>query len=728
MSTSKRLFVLAGFVFLLAMTLGGPVAEAEWVSPVSVPYASPDYTAPSRGFGLSTLYDLQYGPTAGGDNAAVMLDDTPGDLAATGHLVFDLGTAQEIGGAQLWSRISGDAFPRNVDLFYFADDDPSNNAAFGSVDDLEGDPDIISLGNHRLPARTLGGSEAVSFGTSVTKRYVGLRLNDSWDPTPTIGERGNQIQEVMFWHGSSWEPPAADWKTPVAIHSHSYDGNDYPSPLPQYSADKSIDGSTSTFAIWFDDTTSDFPNIEGDCTGYVVFDLGESKTVYGARVYSRNSPIQADPVFPKDVDFFYYTDDAPQSYGSSADIQIGTGTVAGAWSGRLLNTGSTNFAEVAFPAAVTARYIGLKLNDTYTKFFDGSNQTSEIQFSYAPIPNRWKWTGANGTAWTAENNWLNGSGTAATYVVAQRVLFDDTADGTIVDISGGDVSAMESVVFDNSAKDFVVQGTNGIAGNCAVVKKGGGKVTLNSSDTYYGLTYIEDGTLQLGPRTDGSFNVLVNGAGVEIDGGKLILDYSTVESPAEVVKETLTNFYVGFNAHNGSGLYYLGSLRTENDVTGSQGLGWLDDTTNSTVSVMWTLYGDTNLDGAADAADYRTLLANLGQAGDWADGDFNYDGVVDSEDVSMFEANTVFGPGDANLDGRVDDRDASILGANWMTGPNATWLQGDFNRDGRVNDIDAALLAANWSPEVESPSVPEPSAFAALLSSLLAALLIRRRK
>ncbi len=727
MLTAKRLRILTGFLSLVAMSLGVPIAVADWVSPLSVPYSSPDYTAPGRGFGIPTLYDHQYGPSVSGENAAVMLDDTLSDLAATGHLVFDLGAAQEIGGAQLWSRVGGDAFPSNVDFFYYGDDNPGNNAL---VDDIEGDADIVSLGNYLLANKTIGDSEAVSFGTTVTKRYVGLRLNDSWDPTPTIGERGNQIQEVMLWQGSVWEPPVSDWKSPAAVHSHSYDGSDYPSPLPQYAADKSIDNDTGTFAIWFDDTTNDFPNIEGNCSGYVVLDLGESKTVYGARIYARNLAIQSDPVFPKNVDFFNFSDDVPQSFASSADIQIGTGAVAGAWSGTLLNTGGAGFAEIVFPSAVTGRYIGLKLNETYTKFFDGSNQTSEIAFSYTPIPNRWKWTGANGTAWTGANNWLNGGGSPDTYVAAERVTFDDTAAGTTVDVSGEDVSAIEAVIFDNTDKDFLVQGANGITGNVAVVKKGGGKVTMNGNDTYLGLTYIENGTLQFGPRADGDFNVLVNAAGVQIDGGKLIFDYSTVDSPAAVVKDSLTNFYVGLSEYAGSGLYYLGPIRTENGLTDTECLGWRDDAANSTVNVMWTLYGDTNLDGDVDSEDLSNLLANLDQTGDWEDGDFNYDGMVDADDVDLFEANygpLQFKPGDADRNGKIDADDAAALAANWLAGPNAFWSQGDFNEDGYVNDVDATLMAANWTGSA-SASVPEPSALAALLGLLLGAALIRRRK
>ncbi len=174
-------------------------SSSMWISPTGVPFHSPDYTAPGRGFAISTLYDSIYGPAAGGDNAAVMLDDTPSDPAATGCLIFDLGEAKEIDGVKLWSRnLSAEnwnAFCKNVDVFYFADDEPGNNAI---VDDIEGDADIVGIWSGELTYRASGDAEEAAFGSSVKKRYIGLRLNDTWDPTQTTGERSNQIQEVAF--------------------------------------------------------------------------------------------------------------------------------------------------------------------------------------------------------------------------------------------------------------------------------------------------------------------------------------------------------------------------------------------------------------------------------------------------------------------------------------------------------------------------------------------------
>ena len=68
------------------------------------------------------------------------------------------------------------------------------------------------------------------------------------------------------------------------------------------------------------------------------------------------------------------------------------------------------------------------------------------------------------------------------------------------------------------------------------------------------------------------------------------------------------------------------------------GLGLFDgvDTTAADVLVKYTYYGDANLDGATNAADYTRLDAGfvLHQTG-WLNGDFNYDGAVDGSDYAL---------------------------------------------------------------------------------------------
>src|ERR1019366_9987851 len=65
-------------------------------------------------------------------------------------------------------------------------------------------------------------------------------------------------------------------------------------------------------------------------------------------------------------------------------------------------------------------------------------------------------------------------------------------------------------------------------------------------------------------------------------------------------------------------------------------------TTATDVLVKYTYYGDANLDGSVNGADYQQIDAGFGAHGTnnmtgWAYGDFNYDGVVDGSDFSLID-------------------------------------------------------------------------------------------
>jgi hypothetical protein len=55
---------------------------------------------------------------------------------------------------------------------------------------------------------------------------------------------------------------------------------------------------------------------------------------------------------------------------------------------------------------------------------------------------------------------------------------------------------------------------------------------------------------------------------------------------------------------------------------------------------MDTVLGDANLDGIVNTEDFTLFSHNLGQSGMmWDDGDFNYDGTVNSEDFTLLSEN-----------------------------------------------------------------------------------------
>jgi len=71
-----------------------------------------------------------------------------------------------------------------------------------------------------------------------------------------------------------------------------------------------------------------------------------------------------------------------------------------------------------------------------------------------------------------------------------------------------------------------------------------------------------------------------------------------------------------------------------------------------------------------------------------------------------------------DYDAQADD--TAVLAANWLQ--NGNWSDGNFNDDSMVNDLNAAIMSANWTAGAAWASVPEPGAWA-LLAGLFGAVL-----
>jgi len=107
------------------------------------------------------------------------------------------------------------------------------------------------------------------------------------------------------------------------------------------------------------------------------------------------------------------------------------------------------------------------------------------------------WTGANGNAWDlweTENFKLSSTGEATSFVTGDRVVFDDTAVSTEINIPAGLFPS--AIVFNNSEKDFVVNGS-GLEGTIDIEKKGTGRVILNNVSTFKGKIQINNGVLEV---------------------------------------------------------------------------------------------------------------------------------------------------------------------------------------------------------------------------------------
>ncbi len=269
----------------------------------------------------------------------------------------------------------------------------------------------------------------------------------------------------------------------------------------------------------------------------------------------------------------------------------------------------------------------------------------------------------DGVLWTDPNNWrTNGffDRLPSTLPPGDDVLLKQTAGGgTTIDLNGDQIA--NSLTFESSYN---------LVGGELAISSGGIKVDQDAIGTILGpiksaqpIDKSGDGTLVLGGNSD---EVIVT------EGTLIVASTSTVGN---------------INLTNGATLIQNGT------VTGSVTGG------GSAIAA-----GDFNRDGNVTSADIDALYARI------ASGDFDpaydlvADGVLDDADIAdLVIARLGTNYGDANLDGNVDAADFNAWQANRFR-TDTTWSSGDFNGDGVTDGSDFNLWYANRFTRMSSPS------------------------
>jgi hypothetical protein len=127
----------------------------------------------------------------------------------------------------------------------------------------------------------------------------------------------------------------------------------------------------------------------------------------------------------------------------------------------------------------------------------------------------------------------------------------------------------------------------------------------------------------------------------------LVLDYAGASPIATIANQIKSAYAAG--SWSGNGLtssmadpsnFALGVAEASALYTTFPAVFSGQEVDNSSVLVAYTRYGDANLDGAVNLADFNRLAANFGAAGTlWTDGDFNYDGSVKLSDYNLLAGN-----------------------------------------------------------------------------------------
>jgi len=307
--------------------------------------------------------------------------------------------------------------------------------------------------------------------------------------------------------------------------------------------------------------------------------------------------------------------------------------------------------------------------------------------------------GGDGVTWdvgtpysdSADYNWNDGL-YADQYTDGSDVTFNDVNGGNYAVTLSSTVSP-NSIVFNNSAGNYVISGSGSIAGTGSLTKMGTSTVTLSTVNTYSGGTTVSNGKLVIG----------VHGAlpdhSLTITGGAVQLALGT--GLAQVTSLSISGTGVLDITNNHMILAYAPGTRTTVDaairgylITGRNGGAW-----NGTAGIISS-----------------AVVPSSGYALGYADG---ADGAVVGLSSGQIEIKYTL-LGDADLDGSVTGVDFTILASN-LNKSGRVWDQGDFDYDGSVTGVDFTDLVTNLGESATGADVVLPAADYAAIDAFAAA-------
>jgi fibronectin-binding autotransporter adhesin len=184
------------------------------------------------------------------------------------------------------------------------------------------------------------------------------------------------------------------------------------------------------------------------------------------------------------------------------------------------------------------------------------------------------WTGAANSSWDngVSANWYNTtSGSADHFYPADNVLFNDGA-GTASNIliNSGALGSVQpaSMIVSNTAVNYTFSGTGSISGVTSIVKNGPGGLSINTSNSYIGGTFLNGGAVTAG-------------AAGALGGGALTITAGTLNSNAN-------EFYAGGTFLNG-GLLNLGSSGAAGSGTLTIAGGALGNSSSAALTIAGNL-------------------------------------------------------------------------------------------------------------------------------------------
>jgi hypothetical protein len=387
------------------------------------------------------------------------------------------------------------------------------------------------------------------------------------------------------------------------------------------------------------------------------------------------------------------------------------------WNSGTIANGATNIATFGTGIGSGSETVTLTANETI-----GSVLFTNSQGNYTIAASGQSLTLDNGSS-PAVINVTTRSQTITAPISLANGLNLNTAAGTLAAGSltlGGTVTGTGPLTVTTSNSTLIVSPTGVISvplineGTVQFSNQSGGTSIL--SRVVPSVTLANGSTMTVAAAGTGvARQVLVTG-GLSLSGnsgnwtGKLDLNNNDAIIQGGDVGRLTNQVKQGYNGGNWQGSTGITSSIAAANTTHLTALGVVlntgftssfdgNSTSSGDVLIKYTYYGDANLDGKVDSADY-TLIDNgfLSRTSSspltgWYNGDFNYDGVINGSDYTL-------------IDNAFNSQGAQILTA--ISSP-------------------AAIATAQVAAAGATSSVPEPAAIALAATASLALLARRRR-
>jgi autotransporter-associated beta strand protein len=306
---------------------------------------------------------------------------------------------------------------------------------------------------------------------------------------------------------------------------------------------------------------------------------------------------------------------------------------------------------------------------------------------------------SDGKTWDigVNNNWNTGAASTV-YTEGSNVTFNDNNNGNYAVTLNTTVNPASVTV--NATGNYTISGAGTIGGTGSLTKSNTGTLTLATANTYTGGTNVSAGLLLIEP-TSSTTSALPNGA-LNISGGEVQLASNvTLGSQSSNTPATAPTSNVNLTSLSITGSGVLDIVNNHIIINYGSGpdpiasiAGWIASAAyGSGSAVTWTGTGITSSAAAANPSHYGIGYADAADPGNPA-------GLASGQIELMY---TLLG--DTNLDGKVNGTDFATLATNFNSSVTNGWDEGDFNYDGKVNGTDLQLLQSNFNQQANGSAV-----------------------